>query len=188
MKQEFTIIIFSENHVGLLNQVTTVFTRRNINIESLNTSESAIAGIHKFTVVVHTTREQVDKLVGQIDKKIDVLKAFVFTADEIIHQEIALYKVPTEALMNGSEVENLVRQYGAQILEVHRDYTVIQKTGHKHETQELFEKLDKFGVLQFIRSGRVAVTKTNWEQLATYLRQIEKENREKALKIKNSES
>jgi acetolactate synthase-1/3 small subunit len=175
MKQEFTIIIFSENHVGLLNQVTTVFTRRHINIESLNTSESAIAGIHKFTVVVFTTREQVDKLVSQIDKKIDVLKAFVFTADEIIHQEIALYKVPTEALISGNDVEKLVRQYGARILEVHRDYTVIEKTGHKHETQELFEKLDKFGVLQFTRSGRIAVTKTNWEQLATYLRSLDRQ-------------
>lgn len=177
MKQEFTIIIFSENHVGLLNQITNVFIRRNINIESLNTSESAIEGIHKFTVVVYTTREQVDKLVGQIDKKIDVLKSFVFTDDEIIHQEIALYKVPTKALMDSDKVEKMVRQYGAQILEVHQEYTVIQKTGHTNETQELFEKLDKFGVLQFIRSGRVAVTKTNWEQLSTYLRSLKDRNK-----------
>lgn len=177
MKQEFTIIIFSENNVGLLNQVTTVFTRRHINIESLTTSESAIAGIHKFTVVVFTTREQVDKLVSQLDKRIEVLKAFVFTADEVIHQEIALYKVPTEALMSSNDVEKIVRQYGARILEVHRDYTVIEKSGHKHETQELFEKLDKFGVLQFTRSGRIAVTKTNWEQLATYLRSLDRQSK-----------
>jgi acetolactate synthase-1/3 small subunit len=177
MKQEFTIIIFSENNVGLLNQVTTVFTRRHINIESLTTSESAIAGIHKFTIVVFTTREQVDKLVSQLDKKIEVLKAFVFTADEVIHQEIALYKVPTEALMSSNDVEKIVRQYGARILEVHRDYTVIEKSGHKHETQELFEKLDKFGVLQFTRSGRIAVTKTNWEQLATYLRSLDRQSK-----------
>jgi acetolactate synthase-1/3 small subunit len=178
MKQEFTIIIFSENHVGLLNQVTTVFTRRQINIESLTTSESAISGIHKFTVVVFTTREQVDKLVAQLDKKIDVLKAFVFSADEVIHQEIALYKVTTEALLNSNgSVEKLVRQYGARIIEVTRDYTVIEKSGQKHETQELFEKLDKFGVLQFTRSGRIAVTKSNWEQLSTYLRSLDRQSK-----------
>jgi acetolactate synthase-1/3 small subunit len=173
MKQEFTLTIFSENRVGLLNQITTVLTRRHINIESLTTSESAIAGIHKFTIVVFTTREQVEKLVTQIEKRIDIIKAFVFTADEIIHQEIALYKVGTESLMNGTEVEGLVRQYGARILEMSPEYTVIEKTGHKRETQELFEKLDKFGVMQFVRSGRIAVTKSKNEMLNDFLRTLE---------------
>ena len=175
MKQEFTLSIYSENHVGLLNQITSVFTRRHINIESLTTSESAIAGIHKFTIVVFTSREQVDKLLLQIDKKIDVIKAFVFTPDEIIHQEVALYKVTTEALLNSNEIERLVRQYGARILEITSEYTVIEKTGHKNETQELFEKLDRFGVTQFVRSGRVAVTKLKEELLSNYLRKLEKE-------------
>ncbi len=118
MQQEFTLTIFSENHVGLLNQVTTAFTRRSINIESLNVSESSLEGIHKFTIVVFSTREIIEKLVGQLEKKLDVLKVFVFTNDEIIHQELALYKVPTEALLNGNELEQIVRQYGAQIMEV----------------------------------------------------------------------
>ena len=175
MKQEFTISIYSENHVGLLNQITTIFTRRHINIESLNTSESAIPGIHKFTIVVFTSRDQVNKLLGQIEKRIDVIKAFVFTADEIIHQEVALYKVKTESLLNSNEIERLVRQYGARILEITNDYTVIEKTGHKAETQELFEKLDQFGVQQFVRSGRIAVTKLNKELLSNYLKKLEAE-------------
>ncbi len=169
MKQEFTISIYSENHVGLLNQVTTIFTRRHINIESLTTSESAIPGVHKFTIVVFTSRDTINKLLGQIERRIDVLKAFVFTADEIIHQEVALYKVKTEALLNSNEIEKLVRQYGARILEVTNEYTVIEKTGHKEETQELFDKLDRFGVTQFVRSGRIAVTKLNQELLSNYL-------------------
>ncbi|WP_066630159.1 acetolactate synthase small subunit [Labilibacter marinus] len=177
MQQEFTITIFSENHVGLLNQVTTAFTRRSINIESLNTSESALEGVHKFTIVVFTTREQMDKLVGQLEKKLDVLKVFVFTTDEIIHQELALYKVPTEALLNGNEIEGIVRTYGAQIMEVTPEYTVIQKTGHKAETQELFVKLDKYGVLQFVRSGRISITKLRTELLEKYLRELRTENK-----------
>ncbi len=177
MKQEFTLSIYSENHVGLLNQITTIFTRRSVNIESLTTSESAIAGIHKFTIVVFTTHEQVKKLALQIEKRIDILKVFVFTAEDIIHQEIALYKVPTETLLNSNEIEKLVRQYGARILEVTKEYTVIEKTGHKDETQELFEKLDKYGVAQFVRSGRVAVTKLKQELLFNYLRELEKQEK-----------
>ncbi len=177
MQQEFTLTIFSENHVGLLNQITTAFTRRSINIESLNTSESALEGIHKFTIVVYSTREQIEKLKGQLEKKIDVLKVFVFTSDEIIHQELALYKVPTAALLSGNEIEQLVRTYGARIMEVTPDYTVIQKTGHKSETQELFVKLDKYGVLQFIRSGRVAITKVREELLEKYLKKLRIDNK-----------
>ncbi len=176
MKEEFTLSVFSENHVGLLNQITNVFTRRHLNIESLTTSESAIQGIHKFTIVVFSTREEIEKVAGQIEKKIDVIKVFVYTADEIIHQEIALYKVHTEALLNGNQIETLVRQYGARILEVTPEYTVIEKTGHKQETQELFEKLDKYGVSQFTRSGRIAITKHKTEMLDMYLKKLEADN------------
>lgn len=173
MQEEFTITIYSENRVGLLNQITTVFTRRHINIESLTTSASAIAGIHKFTIVVNSNREDIDKLVKQIEKRIDVLKAYYFTQDEIVYQEIALYKVPTAALLEGNDIERLVRKYGARILEMTSEYAVIQKTGHKEETQELFEKLDQYGVTQFTRSGRVAVNKLKIEPLTTWLRELE---------------
>ncbi len=175
MKQEFTISIYSENHIGLLSQVSTVFTRRNVNIESITSSESAIHGIHKITIVVFTTREQIDKVVGQLDKLIDVIKAFVFTSDNVIHQEIALYKVPTEAILESNEVERIIRKHNARILEITKEYTVVEKTGHKNETQELFEKLNQFGVTQFVRSGRVAVTKLKKELLSRYLKKLENE-------------
>lgn len=175
LKEEFTISIYSENHVGLLNQITTVFTRQQINIESLTTSESAIAGIHKFTIVSFSTRQNIEKVARQVEKRIDVLKVFVFRADEVIHQEVALYKVPTKKLLEGNEIENLVRQYGARILEVTPEYTVIEKTGHKSETQELFSKLDAYGVSQFVRSGRIAITKTKQELLENYLKKLQED-------------
>ncbi len=172
MKQEFTVTVYSENRVGILNQVTTVFTKRHINIESLTTSESAIEGIHKFTVVVYATKEEIDVLVRQIEKRIDILKAYYFSQDEIVYQEIALYRVPTASLFEGNEVEKLVRQYGARILEMTPEYTVIEKTGHKSETQDLFNKLDPYGVTQFTRSGRVAINKLKKEPLNSYLRKL----------------
>lgn len=176
MKQEFTLTIYSENRVGLLTQITTVFTRRHINIESLTTSESAIKGIHKFTIVVDSDREEIERLVKQIEKRIDVLKAYVFDQDEIVYQEIALYKVPTSALLNSNDIERMVRKYGARILELTTEYTVIEKTGHKEETQELFERLVKYGVTQFTRSGRVAINKLKKEPLTEWLTKLEAES------------
>lgn len=171
MKQEFNITVFTENHIGLLTRITIVFTRRKVNIESLTVSESAIPGVFKFTIVIKSTREQTMKIVGQIEKQIDVLKAFYHTNDEIIYQEIALYKVPTEALYDSDTIEKIVRKASARILEITREYVVIEKTGHTDETQALFEELNKFKVMQFIRSGRVALTRDPIERLSEFLRE-----------------
>lgn len=174
-KNTYTITAFSENHIGLLNRITIIFTRRQVNIETLTVSQSAIQGIHKFTIVVHATKDTVEKIVKQIDKQVEVLKAFYHPDDEIIYQEIALYKVPTDELLESTKLEHIIRKHNARILEVMRDYTVIEKTGHKNETQELFEELSQFGVRQFTRSGRVAVTKLREELLTNYLRELDAE-------------
>lgn len=174
MEQEFTITAFSENSIGLLNRITIIFTRRHLNIESLTVSQSSIKGVHKFTVVINTTQEKIEKVVKQIEKLVEVLKAFYHTNDELIRQEIALYKVPTDALLRSNEVENIVRANGARILEVTPDFTVIEKTGYKHETQELFELLERVsGTLQFTRSGIVAITKNKHELLTQYLKEVD---------------
>lgn len=168
MNKEYIITVFSENKVGLLSQITTVFTCRDINIESLTTSESSIPGIHKFTIVVITDPEKIEKLVKQIEKKIDVLKAFVFTPDEVVQQEIALYKVT-----RSNSVEKLVRDHHVRILEICDDYIVLEKTGHKEDTQSLFELLQPNGVQQFVRSGQIAIIKSKRELLNEYLQKRE---------------
>lgn len=171
MEKEFTINVFSENYIGLLNRLTIIFTRRKINIESLTVSESHIKGIHCFAIVVKATESMVQKVIQQIEKVVDVLKAFYYTSDQIIYQEIALYKVPTAALTAGS-IENLIREYSARILEVTPEYTVIEKTGHKEETKGLMKKLKQYGLLEFIRSGRVAITKP-MKELTVHLQERE---------------
>ena len=172
MEQEYTIIAFSENAIGLLSRVTIIFTRRHINIESLTVSQSSIKGVHKFTIVVNVTQEKVEKVTKQIDKLVEVLKAFYHTPEEIIQQEIALYKVPTDAFIKSKEIESLVRSQGIRILEITPEYTVIEKTGLKSETQALFQILDKYGVTQFTRSGVVAITRNPKELLTEYLKEI----------------
>ena len=172
MEQAYIITVFSENKVGLLSQITTVFTCRNVNIESLTTSESALAGIHKFTIVVRTDPEKIEKLARQVEKRIDVLKVFVFTSDEVVQQEIALYKVT-----RSRNVEQLVRRHNVRILEIDDDYIVVEKTGYKSETRELFELLQPYGVQQFVRSGTVAIVKSRRELLNEYLEELARNDR-----------
>lgn len=174
MKTTYTITAYSENQIGLLNRITIIFTRRQVNIETLTVSPSAIEGIHKFTIVVREEKAKVDKVVRQIEKLVDVLRAFYHPDEEVVFQEIALYKVPTEALLASTDLEVIIRKHNARILEVMPEYTIIEKTGHGPETQALFEELKQFKVRQFTRSGRVAVTKLKKELLTDYLKKVDR--------------
>ena len=165
----FTIIVFSENQPGLLSQVSNIFTRRQINIESLTVSASSIEGIHKYTITVLSTKDMVEKVVKQIEKRVDVVKSYFYTDEEVIYQEIALYKVATNIIIDHVEVENLVRKFNARFLEINRDYAVLELTGHTEDTQLFFEELKQYGVMQFVRSGRIAITKSSKELLSNFL-------------------
>ena len=165
-KKLYTVIIFSENTVGLLNQITIIFTRRQLNIETLSVSPSAIQGIHKFTITTFADEDMIDKVVKQIDKRVDILKAYYNTDEDLVFQEIALYKLSTELFIKMGTVEDLIRKYNARILEMNETCVVLEKSGHYDETQALFRELSEtIGVLQFIRSGRVAITKSRVERL-----------------------
>lgn len=165
----YTVTVYTENQVGILNQISIIFTRRNLNIWSLSVSSSAIDGVHKFTIACRTDHKTIEAVVRQIEKRIDVLKAFYYTNDEIIYQEVALYKVQTDSILESPYFEELVRRNNAQILEINRTYTVLQKTGHCSDTQRLYDELAPYGVLQFVRSGRVAITKSTVERVSRFL-------------------
>ena len=181
--RDFTLSVLTEDKAGLINQLTIIFTKRKINISSLNVSNSEVAGVSRFTIVTRTSRNMIDKIVKQIRKLIDVLGAFVYEEDQIFYQEIALYKVPTKAFINGNSVEDLVRNSGARILVVEEDCIIIEKTGHSKETHDLYQKLEPFGLLEFIRSGRVAVSKST-RKTEAYIKELEASNSNK-LSIKD---
>jgi acetolactate synthase-1/3 small subunit len=170
IKHLYTITIFSENSVGLLNQVSNIFTRRGLNIETLSVSPSALEGIHKFTITTFAPSKMILKVAHQIDKRVDILKAYYHTDEDLIYQEIALYKLPTPKLLALGSIEHLIRRYNARILDMTETWTVLEKTGHYEETQALFEELSSStGVLQFVRSGRIAITKSKVERLSDML-------------------
>jgi acetolactate synthase-1/3 small subunit len=176
MKQEFTISLFTEDHIGMLGQITIILTRRQINIDSITASESAVKGVQLLTIVVKTTSEMIQKVARQMEKLVDVLKVFVHTSDHIIYQEIALFKVTTKGLLSGNVIDHVVRAHNARILEVSPEYIVIEKTGHKTEITDLLAQLEPYGVLQFARSGRVAITK-QVKELNAYLKEMDEAHR-----------
>ena len=159
-KQHYTISIYSENNVGLLNRISAILLKRHINIESFSTSVSEIPDVFRFVIVVNLTKERVQKVVGQIEKQVDVIKAFYHTDDETIFQESALYKVKSSALFEELHIQNVIKESHANIVTVSPEFFVIEKTGFRHETEKLYNDLAPYGLLQFVRSGRISVTKS----------------------------
>jgi acetolactate synthase I/III small subunit len=158
-KQEYTITVYTENQIGLLNRIAIIFSRRKINIESLNTSPSEVESVHRFTIVINETEDVVRKVCRQIEKQVEVLKAYYNTQEEIVWQELALYKVPTDIIAEEVKVERLLREYGAKAIVIRKDYTVFEVTGHREETDNLIKVLEPYGLIEFVRSARVAIIK-----------------------------
>ena len=169
-KKLYTIIVHSENIAGILNQITAVFTRRQINIESLNVSASSIKGVHKYTITCWTTPDSIEKVVRQIEKKMDVIQAHYFTDDEIFQQEVAMYKVSTPEFQGNPEASKVVRRYSAHIVEVNPTFSIVELTGMSDDITSLYQELRGLKcVLQFVRSGRIAVSTSCFERVNEYL-------------------
>ena len=158
-KKIYTISVYTENNIGLLNRISAIFLKRHINIDSFSTSESEIKNVFRFVIVVKMTSDKVVKIVKQIEKQIDVIKAYYHTDDETIFQENALYKVKSSALFEERQIQNIIKDSHSNIVTVSPDFFVIELTGFRSETEKLRVELEPYGLLQFVRSGRISVTK-----------------------------
>ena len=175
MEQKFyTLLVYSENIAGILNQVTAVFTRRQVNIESLNVSASSIDGIHKYTITCWSTEDQIVKITKQLEKKIDIIKANFYTDDELFIHEVALFKISTPVLLDNPEVSRAIRRHDARMMEVNPTYSTVMQTGLTEDIADLFKVLNGFNcLLQYTRSGRIAVTPSFEEPVSDFLNRQE---------------
>ncbi|WP_411766630.1 acetolactate synthase small subunit [Winogradskyella sp. A3E31] len=156
---QYTVTVYTENNIGLLNRISAIFQRRHINIESINTSRSEIEGVSRFTIVVNISEGQMKKIIGQIDKQVEVIKAFYHTESETIYQESCIFKMKSDLLFEERQIQNIIKDSSARIVTVNREFFVIEKSGRKEEVDLLYRELSPFGIMQFSRSGRIAVTK-----------------------------
>ena len=158
-KRNYTVSIYTENNLGLLSRIAAIFLKRHINIESITASPSEVNEVMRFIIIVNVTEEQIKKIVGQIEKQIEVIKAFYHTDAETIYQETALYKIRSEEFLDDHNIQDFIKETNARIVTVTKEFFVIEKTGKRTEVDQLYEKLKPYGLMQFVRSGTIAVTK-----------------------------
>ena len=158
-KEKYTVSIYAENNIGLLNRISAIFLKRHISIDSINSSPSELNDIYRFVIVVTVKEDLIRKVINQIEKQIEVIAAFYHTDQETIFQESALYKVKSKSLFEERHIQNIIKNSHAKIVTVSPEYFVIEKTGFREDTEKLYNDLAPYGLLQFVRSGRISVTK-----------------------------
>jgi acetolactate synthase-1/3 small subunit len=156
--KNFTVSVYTENNIGILNRLSAIFLKRHINIESMTVSRSEIDHVHRFTFVVVVPETLIKKVVGQLEKQIEVIKAFYHTEEEIIYHETALFKISNEHLFD-EKIQDKLKFRRAHIINISERYFVIEASGLKQDIDNMYEKLKPFGLLQFVRSGRIAITR-----------------------------
>ncbi|WMI69543.1 acetolactate synthase small subunit [Mangrovimonas sp. YM274] len=155
----YTVSIYTENNIGLLNRISAIFQRRHVNIESIVSSVSEIKGVSRWTIVVKVSEEQIKKIVGQIEKQVEVIKAYYHKDEDTIYQESCLFKIKSDLLFEEREIQNIIKDSGANIVTVNKEFFVLEKSGRRNEIEEIYNQLIPYGIMQFVRSGRIAVTK-----------------------------
>ena len=174
-KTLYTLLVYSENLAGILNQITAVFTRRQVNIESLNVSASSIEGVHKYTITAWSNEDQIIKITKQIEKKMDVIKADYYTDDKLFIREVGLYKLSTPEVLANPEISCIIRRADARMIEVNPTFCSVMMSGMTDEITGLYYDLEKFNcLLQYTRSGRIAITRSTVEQVSDFLEMQEK--------------
>lgn len=155
----YTVSIYTENNLGLLNRISSIFLKRHINIESITASSSEIENVTRLIIVVSSTEESIKKIIGQIEKQVEVIKAYYHTNEESIYLQSALFKIKSKLLFEERQIQNIIKKSNAQIVTVTPEFFVIEKSGRKEEIETLYNELLPYGIMQFVRSGRISVTK-----------------------------
>ncbi|WP_452600410.1 acetolactate synthase small subunit [Pontimicrobium sp. MEBiC01747] len=162
-QQLYTVSVYTENNIGLLNRISAIFQRRHINIESINVSVSEIEGVSRWTLVVNLSEEKIKKIIGQIEKQVEVIKAYYHTDEETVYQESCLFKIKSDTFFNEDEIQRIIKASNSRIVTVSKTFFVVEKTGMKEDIESLYNQLKPFGIMQFVRAGRIAVTKKPME-------------------------
>ncbi len=155
----YTITAFAENSPGVLHRLTSTLTRRKINIESLTVSETVEKGISRFTIVINTHLGLIKTITKQIDRIIEITKAYYSEDQDLVFKEIALIRVKAEDAKTRAEVEQKANDYDSNVTYVCDKYVIVEKTGNEDEINSLYHMFESYGVIGLVRSGRIALKK-----------------------------
>jgi len=155
-----TISVIVENKPGVLHRVAGLFSRRGFNIESLAVGTTEKSDVSRMTIVAEGDDQTLEQIIKQLYKQIDVLKVFDLPADQAIERELALIKVSANEKTRG-EITQIADMFKARIVDVAEDTLTIEVSAEKDKVENMQKLLEKFGIKELVRTGKIALQKGN---------------------------
>lgn len=153
-----TIVALVEDKPGVLNRIASKWRQRGFNIESLAVGHSEIPGLSRMTFIVDGAKHDVDQVTKQLFKVIEVVNITDITSEEVVARELALIRVSADTTTRASILE-IVDMFRAKVIDVAVDSLVVEVTGNEDKIEAIYELLLPFGVLELMRTGRIAMTR-----------------------------
>ncbi|MBL7182951.1 MAG: acetolactate synthase small subunit [Anaerolineae bacterium] len=153
-----TLVALMEDKPGVLNRISSLFRRRNFNIESLTVGHSETPGISRMTIVTEGDRAIIEQVEKQLYKLVNVTKVIDVTDEPTVIRELALIKVTASGAAR-SEITSLVDIFRAKVVDVAPDSLTVEITGTEDKVDSLASLLRPFGIREMVRTGRVAMVR-----------------------------
>ncbi len=156
MRHVITVLV--DNEPGVLSRISGLFSGRGFNIESLNVAETLDASISRMTLVTHGNEQIIEQIIKQLNKLVNVIKVFDLTGSDYVEREMALITVTAEAASR-AEVLRIVEIFRGRVVDVSPKSFTLEITGDEKKIQAVIELLIPFGIVEIVRTGKVAITR-----------------------------
>ena len=161
MEKSFTLIALTDNHPGVLHRLTSAFTRRGVNIESLTVAATEKRDVSRFTIVFETTPEESAQLLKAVRRFEEVIDVSVHEDQQLLFKEIAFLQLVIHSVPERKQLEATVWEHQASIIMSDETTVTIEKTGHEGVIDAFKEALRGFEIHAFVRSGRIAIPRNH---------------------------
>ena len=151
-----TISVLVENHFGVLTHASGLFSARGFNIDSLAVGETEDPTISRMTIVVDGDEKTLEQVKKQLNRLIDVIKVIDLTGEDFIDRELVLVRVAIDE-KNRPEILQIIDTFQAKMVDVKKDSAVIEFSGDQGKIKSFMEILKPFGLIEIVRTGRIAM-------------------------------
>ncbi|GAA4989380.1 acetolactate synthase small subunit [Kineococcus glutinatus] len=155
---QHTLSVLVEDKPGVLMRVSSLFARRNFNIQSLTVGPTERADVSRMTVVVDVEKQPLEQVTKQLNKLVNVIKIVELDESASVERELVLVKVRADAATRG-EIQGVVQMFRAHVVDVSPDAVVVEATGSPDKLAALLRVLEPFGIRELVQSGTVALAR-----------------------------
>ncbi len=155
-----TLSVTVENKPGVLTRVATLFRRRGYNIDSLTVGRTEDPDVSRMTIVVEGDDKVIEQVSKQLHKLVDVIKIIDITREKAVERELALIKVKADTTVR-AEIVQIVDIFRGRIVDIGRSSLIIEVTGDEGKIDAIEESLRPFGILELVRTGKIAMVRGN---------------------------